>query len=122
MISEGGDYIAKHNEAELPVDIGLSATSGNGDSSGNIVSGGFSDDDTEVDDSMLEEARKVVVESGKASTSFLQRRLSLGYSRAARIMDMLEARGVVGPQNGSKPREILHKPAEAALLNNEDDL
>lgn len=115
------DYIAKHNEPELPIDIGGGTSSGGGDSSGpGMVTGGFSDDEEEVDDTMLEEARKVVIESGKASTSFLQRRLSLGYSRAARIMDILEARGVVGPSNGSKPREILQKPADTGIHASEE--
>ncbi|MEK7619836.1 MAG: DNA translocase FtsK [Patescibacteria group bacterium] len=58
-------------------------------------------------DDMLEEAIQVVLESGKASTSFLQRRLRLGYARAARIIDMMEEVGVVGPGSGAKPREIL---------------
>ncbi|MBI4435669.1 DNA translocase FtsK [Candidatus Uhrbacteria bacterium] len=58
-------------------------------------------------DAMLEEAIQVVLESGKASTSFLQRRLRLGYARAARIIDMMEEVGVVGPGSGAKPREIL---------------
>lgn len=58
-------------------------------------------------DGMLEEAIQVVLESGKASTSFLQRRLRLGYARAARIIDMMEDVGVVGPGSGAKPREIL---------------
>lgn len=58
-------------------------------------------------DNMLEEAIQVVLESGKASTSFLQRRLRLGYARAARIIDMMEEVGVVGPGSGAKPREIL---------------
>jgi S-DNA-T family DNA segregation ATPase FtsK/SpoIIIE len=126
FISEGEvkkvvDYIAKHNEPELPVDMGGGSASGGGDSSGpGMVTGGFSDDEGEVDDDMLEQARQVVIESGKASTSFLQRRLSLGYSRAARIMDMLEAKGVVGPANGSKPRDILHnKPAEVPQHDSE---
>ncbi|MBI4591943.1 DNA translocase FtsK [Candidatus Uhrbacteria bacterium] len=58
-------------------------------------------------DNMLEEAIHVVLESGKASTSFLQRRLRLGYARAARMIDMMEEAGVVGPGSGAKPREIL---------------
>ncbi|MBR4761160.1 MAG: DNA translocase FtsK, partial [Clostridia bacterium] len=58
-------------------------------------------------DSMLDEAIKVVVEAGQASTSLLQRRLRLGYSRAARIIDQMEERGVVGPYEGSKPRKVL---------------
>ncbi len=58
-------------------------------------------------DDLLEEAIQVVLESGKASTSFLQRRLRLGYARAARMIDMMEEAGVVGPGSGAKPREIL---------------
>ena len=58
-------------------------------------------------DDKLEEAIKVIVENQAASTSFLQRKLSLGYARAARIMDELEQMGVIGKANGSKPREIL---------------
>ena len=59
------------------------------------------------DDPMLKEAIRAVVEVGQASTSFLQRRLKLGYSRAARIMDQMEAKGVIGPFEGAKPRQIL---------------
>lgn len=58
-------------------------------------------------DPMLEEAIKVVVENGQASTSLLQRKLKLGYARAARIVDEMEERGIVGPYKGSKPRDIL---------------
>jgi S-DNA-T family DNA segregation ATPase FtsK/SpoIIIE len=58
-------------------------------------------------DSMYEEAKAAILESGKASTSFLQRRLKLGYGRAARIIDELEKDGVVGRADGAKPREIL---------------
>lgn len=59
------------------------------------------------DDDLFEEAKQAVTEAGKASTSYLQRKLRIGYSRAARLMDLLEERGVIGPQDGSKPREIL---------------
>ena len=58
-------------------------------------------------DAMLDDAIKVVVEAGQASTSLLQRRLKLGYARAARIIDQMEERGVVGPYEGSKPRKVL---------------
>ncbi|MEK7148965.1 MAG: DNA translocase FtsK 4TM domain-containing protein [Patescibacteria group bacterium] len=61
------------------------------------------------DDEMYEEAKKVVIEAGKASASYLQRRLRLGYARAARLIDILEERGIVGPGDGAKPREILVK-------------
>lgn len=59
------------------------------------------------EDELLAEAKEIIVAAGKASTSFLQRRLRIGYSRAASILDMLEETGIVGPSNGSKPREIL---------------
>jgi S-DNA-T family DNA segregation ATPase FtsK/SpoIIIE len=66
---------------------------------------GSNDDDFE-DDEMYEGAREAVVSAGKASTSYIQRKLGIGYSRAAKLMDMLEERGVIGPANGSKPREV----------------
>ena len=56
---------------------------------------------------MLDAAIEVVLETGQASVSMLQRRLKLGYSRAARIVDQMEERGVVGPFEGSKPRQLL---------------
>lgn len=58
-------------------------------------------------DPVLEDAIKIVVEMGQASTSLLQRKLKLGYSRAARVIDMMEQRGIVGPYEGSKPRKVL---------------
>lgn len=73
----------------------------------NGVAGVGLDGTTGDEDELLEEAREIVIGAGKASTSFLQRRLRIGYSRAASILDALEEMGVVGPSNGSKPREIL---------------
>lgn len=61
----------------------------------------------EAEDEMLPRAIEVVVEMGQASTSMLQRRLKLGYSRASRLVDEMEARGIVGPFEGSKPRQVL---------------
>lgn len=59
------------------------------------------------EDDLYEDARTAVIEAGKASTSYLQRKLRIGYSRASRLIDLLEERGVVGPADGSSPREIL---------------
>ena len=68
------------------------------------------------DDPLIWEAAEIVVSSGLGSTSNIQRRLKVGYSRAGRIMDMLEAKGVVGPPNGSKPREVLVDELELETL------
>lgn len=66
-----------------------------------------------ADDSLFNDAAQVVTESGKASASLLQRRLRVGYARAARLIDLLEERGIVGPADGSRPREVLvANPAE----------
>lgn len=59
------------------------------------------------DDPLLEEAKRLVIEAKKASASLLQRRLSVGYARAARLIDLLENKGIVGPAEGAKPRAIL---------------
>ena len=59
---------------------------------------------------MYEMAKRLVIDTGQASTSLLQRRLRLGYGRAARILDVMEQEGVVGPPQGSRPREVLVKP------------
>ena len=61
-------------------------------------------------DSVYEDAVRIVVESGKASTSLLQRRLRLGYGRAARLIDMMEKDGIVGSPDGPRPREVLKRP------------
>jgi S-DNA-T family DNA segregation ATPase FtsK/SpoIIIE len=70
------------------------------------------DDETDASelDAVYEDAVRVVVESGKASTSLLQRRLRLGYGRAARLLDLMERDGIISPPDGSKPREVLKRP------------
>jgi DNA segregation ATPase FtsK/SpoIIIE, S-DNA-T family len=74
--------------------------------------GSFGSDD-DVDDELYEQVRQAVIEANKASASYLQRRFRVGYARAARLIDMLEEKGVIGPGDGAKPREI--------LLRKEDD-
>ncbi len=76
--------------------------------SSSFNTGGMEDDDIEDDDA-YEDAKAAVIEINKASTSYLQRKLRVGYSRAARLMDLLEKRGVIGPADGARPREILLK-------------
>lgn len=81
----------------------------------------FFDDDEDDDgqqnfygddaDPLYEQALDIVIQSGKASASYIQRRLKVGYNRAARLVEEMEARGIVGPANGSKPREIIHVPS-----------
>ncbi|MDP1538451.1 MAG: DNA translocase FtsK, partial [bacterium] len=72
------------------------------------------------EDPLYEEAKKIIIEAKKASASFLQRRLRIGYARAARLLDILEERGVVGPGEGAKPREVFPKENESQITNEED--
>ncbi|MEY3784073.1 MAG: cell division protein ftsK, segregation ATPase FtsK/SpoIIIE, family, partial [Candidatus Parcubacteria bacterium] len=72
------------------------------------------------DDELYNDAKQAVIEAGKASTSYIQRKLRVGYSRAARLMDLLEENGVIGPQDGSKARDILASgPSDKAGNNPE---
>jgi S-DNA-T family DNA segregation ATPase FtsK/SpoIIIE len=92
------------------------------DADKSIVTASFDDDE---EDELYEEARRVVEEAGKASTSYIQRKLKVGYSRAARLIDILEERGVVGPADGSKPREVIGRGGAAspsAPVDNPDNL
>ncbi|MBY0110985.1 DNA translocase FtsK, partial [Patescibacteria group bacterium] len=66
-------------------------------------------EDDDVDDDMYAEAKAAVEEAGRASTSYLQRKLRIGYSRAARLMDILEEKGVIGAADGSRPRDVLSR-------------
>ncbi len=77
---------------------------------GNSDSGAGTDEGDDASDDLFEDAVRLVLEFGKASTSLLQRRLRIGYGRAAHLIDMMERDGIVGPAEGSKPREILKPP------------
>jgi S-DNA-T family DNA segregation ATPase FtsK/SpoIIIE len=100
----------RNQDAGLPDQLDFDETSDNSnDSIFSAMTGGGSSDD---DDDLYEDARIAVIEAGKASTSYIQRKLRVGYSRAARLMDILEERGVIGPADGSRPREILSQGNE----------
>lgn len=68
------------------------------------------------DDPLYDEAKELVMQAGKASASYLQRRLRVGYARAARLLDLMESRGIIGPADGAKPREILIKPSSKEVF------
>lgn len=96
-------YLSEEYKDEVPQELNLSGgEAGNGSLFESALGAG-----EDIDDTLYEEAREAVLQAGKASTSYLQRKLRIGYSRAARLMDMLEERSVIGPSDGSKPREVL---------------
>lgn len=99
-------YLVENYESDIPSEIDFTQET----SKNALFESDFDDEDG---DELYEEAREVVVQTGKASTSYLQRKLGVGYARAARLMDMLEERGVVGPGSGSKPRDVLIKSGDA---------
>lgn len=88
--------------AEIEHNAAQGTKGGNGGSSSN-----FGESDLDEEDELLPTAIEIVLDGGQASVSMLQRRLKLGHSRAGRLMDAMEEKGVVGPHEGSKPREIL---------------
>ncbi len=97
-------YLADTYQDAIPHEINL-ATAENDKNV--LFDSSFGDESLEDDDDMYEDAKQAVLEAGKASTSYIQRKLRVGYSRAARLIDMLEERGVIGPGDGAKPREVL---------------
>jgi len=80
---------------------------------------GLSGSELEEDEDLVEQAKEEIINTGKASASYLQRRLSLGYARAARILDILEEQGVIGPSNGAKGREVLITREQYDRINNQ---
>lgn len=99
------DYTVTQQKAQYDekfMNLSLAKEQGN-------AGGGINDTEEEYDDPLYNDIVEFVITSGKASASLLQRRFKLGYNRAARLIDLLEERGIIGPQNGSKPREVLVK-------------
>lgn len=97
-------YLKNEYKDELPSELNLGG--GDIEEGTSIFENGLRDEE-DVDDDLYEEAREEVIKAGKASTSYLQRKLRVGYSRAARLMDILEDKGVIGPSDGSKPRSVI---------------
>lgn len=86
---------------------------------GTALGGSWASDDEGGDD-MMAEAVEVVKNAGKASASLLQRRLRVGYARAARLLDLMEEQGVIGPADGAKPRDVYVAPAEGDGVSREE--
>lgn len=104
FVKAGGSASDYNKEVIEQIDREAAAAAAKGSRSS---SSSASDDDANAADDLLEDAIQVVVEAGLASTSLLQRRLKVGYARAARLVDEMEQRGIVGPFEGSKPRKVL---------------
>ncbi|MCF7812639.1 DNA translocase FtsK [Candidatus Gracilibacteria bacterium] len=107
------ERITNHIKLQFPELIGndeiqkeITAQSIDGMAKGGVLTAGTKEVGDEDLDDLYEEAIDTILETGKASASFLQRRLEIGYARAARILDQMESRGVIGPSRGSKPREV----------------
>jgi S-DNA-T family DNA segregation ATPase FtsK/SpoIIIE len=108
-------FLAQGYENDIPSEINLDANNNNVKNS--IFEATLDDEKMEEEDDLYEEAKQTVLEAGKASTSYLQRKLGVGYARAARLIDILEERGVVGPGSGAKPREVFG----ASPTSNDED-
>lgn len=106
-------FITKQYDGEAPDEVDMSEDSQTTD----LFSIDLESAESEEEDELYSEAALTVIKAGKASTSYLQRRLRIGYSRAARIMDMLEENGVISAQDGSKPRDVL---VDEDSFNNSD--
>ena len=106
-------HIASQNEGQLTSEIDFTER---GQAGGTDPIFAAMVDDSE-DDELYGQAKQTVIEAGKASTSYLQRKLGIGYARAARLIDILEDRGVIGPGDGAKPREVIGAGNADDLVN-----
>ncbi|MEI7619977.1 MAG: DNA translocase FtsK 4TM domain-containing protein [Candidatus Falkowbacteria bacterium] len=106
------DYI-KTNYGEAEYTEGITERQKVGGLAGVGLDGNHGDEDE-----LMQEAKEIIINMGRASTSLLQRRLRVGYGRAASILDALEEAGVIGPSNGSKPREVMVSKEQFESMNN----
>jgi S-DNA-T family DNA segregation ATPase FtsK/SpoIIIE len=114
-------YLSETYESEAPSEINLTGDNNGQATKNSIFDSAMDDEKMEEEDEMYEEAKRTVMEAGKASTSYLQRKLGVGYARAARLIDMLEERGVVGPGSGAKPREVMgDSPSDSPESSNNE--
>jgi len=113
LIRVHGAYISEKEISQITSFLKMQATP---DYRDEILEGDEEEQDTslvgvaDLEDDLYEEAARFVVETGKASTSLLQRRFRIGYGRAARLLDIMQHEGLVGPPDGSKAREVLAAP------------
>jgi S-DNA-T family DNA segregation ATPase FtsK/SpoIIIE len=116
-------YLARQAEGQLPSEIDFSDAAKVGGGMDPIFSSMIGGDEEDEGDELYSEAKRTVLEAGKASTSYLQRKLGVGYARAAKLMDILEDRGVIGPADGAKPRAIIGEgnADELASAGSEND-
>ena len=101
------DYTISQQKAIY--DESLTVDKSSGDSGSGKDMGDDYSSEEEYDDPIYNEVVDFAISAGKISASLIQRKFRLGYNRAARIIDLLEERGIIGPPNGSKPREVLVK-------------
>ncbi|MFH0846414.1 MAG: DNA translocase FtsK 4TM domain-containing protein [Patescibacteria group bacterium] len=104
------NFLRNTYKDEIPEEIDINSA----EKDKNMLFDSLSAEDTEDDDPLYEEAKTAVLEAGKASTSYIQRKLRVGYARAARLMDALEDNSIIGPADGSKAREVLIKADEVS--------
>lgn len=116
-VKKVAEYLANQYEDELPQEVNMEAEKRSNSIFESSINSKYDEDD---EDDLYNEAKECVIGAGKASTSFLQRKLRIGYARAARLMDILEERSVIGPGEGAKPRDVLIKPTEGFTTSTGD--
>lgn len=125
-ISEGevkkvAKQLADDNRGLVMNEINLTPTEPGSSAAFDSMSDAMSSDSIDDEDELYETAREAVVSANKASTSYLQRRLGIGYSRAAKLIDLLEKHGVIGPANGSKARDVIGGGGSSASIESAAD-